>query len=105
MLQNGVSHRYVCVKEGTKGGYRTPVGGLLGWPRKYRAIRGYRSDTIAISRDMGPLRWSSGKKIYPKSLGPAFSLCRHVGIDAALVKAQFSFRMCNPNENKIEQKL
>ena len=34
--QEGVSH---------------PVGGLLGWLRKYRAIGG-----IALSRDMGPLR-------------------------------------------------
>ena len=30
MLQNGVSHWYVCVKEGTKGGYRTLLGDCWG---------------------------------------------------------------------------
>ena len=31
------------------------------------------------------------RKINPKSLGPAFSLCRRAGIDAALAKADFFF--------------
>ena len=39
-LQNGVSHRYVCVKLSTKGGYRTILGGVLTSLKKYRAIWG-----------------------------------------------------------------
>ena len=36
-------------------------------------------------------------KIDPKSLGPAFSLCRRAGTDAALVKAQFFFHRRTPH--------
>ena len=56
MLQNGVSHWYVCVKQGTKGGVSHPVGGIAGMAEKVSRDRGYRSETIALSRDMGPLR-------------------------------------------------
>ena len=45
MLQNVVSHRYACVNLSTK-------GGLAPW-----RDMGYRSDSIALSRDMGPLRF------------------------------------------------
>ena len=34
----------------------------------------------------------AASKKNPKGLGPTFSLCARAGIDAALVKAQFSFR-------------
>ena len=44
------------------------------------------------------------RKINPKSLGPAFSLCRHAGIDAALAKADFFFASVATIENRIEQK-
>ena len=44
------------------------------------------------------------RKINPKSLGPAFSLCRRAGIDAALAKADFFFASAPTIENKIEQK-
>ena len=57
MLQNGVSHRYTCVKVSTGGGgrYRTILGSCQP-PWKVLHDMGYRSDSIAISRDMGPLR-------------------------------------------------
>ena len=44
------------------------------------------------------------RKINSKSLGPACSLCRRAGIDAALVKAQFSFCRCTPHRksNRIK---
>ena len=45
------------------------------------------------------------RKINPKSLGPAFSLCRRAGIDAALVKADFFFAGVSTIENKIEQNI
>ena len=45
------------------------------------------------------------RKINPKSLGSAFSLCRRAGIDAALVKADFFFAGAPPIENKVEQKI
>ena len=45
------------------------------------------------------------RKINPKSLGPAFSLCRRAGIDAALAKADFFFAGAPIIENKIEQKI
>ena len=38
MLQNGASHRYVCVKQSTR--YPTLLGGLLSSPRRYRRTRG-----------------------------------------------------------------
>ena len=51
----GVSHRCVCVKLSAKGGVSHHFGGVLTSLKKYRGM-GYRSDSIAISRDMGPLR-------------------------------------------------
>ena len=53
-LKNGVSHRCACVKLSTNRGYRTILGDC--WPPlKVSRDTGYRSDSIAISRDMGPL--------------------------------------------------
>ena len=40
----------------------------------------------------------------PKGLGPAFSLCRRAGIDAALAKADFFFAGAPTIENRTEQK-
>ena len=45
------------------------------------------------------------RKINPKSLGPAVPLCRRVGIDAALAKADFFFAGAPTIGNKIEQKI
>ena len=54
-LQNGVSHRCACAKLSTKRGYCTILGEC--WPPwKILHDMGYHSDSIAISRDMGPLR-------------------------------------------------
>ena len=44
------------------------------------------------------------QKVNPKGLGPAFSLCRRAGIDAALGKADFFFTSAPTIENRIEQK-
>ena len=54
MLQNGVSHRCACVKLGTKGGI-APFWGNANFPLKVSRDMGYRSDSIAVSRDTGPL--------------------------------------------------
>ena len=54
MLQNGVSHRCACVILSTKGGYRTILGECQP-PCKVSRDMGYRSDSIAVSRDMRPL--------------------------------------------------
>ena len=63
----GVSHRYraICCKMGYRTGMsvqnEAPRGGIAscwgiaGMAEKVSRDRGYRSDTIAISRDMGPL--------------------------------------------------
>ena len=56
MLQNGVSHRSACVKLSTKGGVSHHFGEVLTSLKNYRSDMGYRSDSIAVSRDMGPLR-------------------------------------------------
>ena len=56
MLQNGVSHWYVCVKQGPRGGGIAPCWGIAGMADKVSRDREYRSDTIALSRDMEPLR-------------------------------------------------
>ena len=56
-LQNGVSHRCACVKLSRKGGGIAPLWGSAmptSLPKASRDM-GYRSDSIAISRDMGPL--------------------------------------------------
>ena len=55
-LQNGVSHRCACVKLSTKGGVSYHFGGVLTSLEKVSRDVGYRSDSTAISRDMGPLR-------------------------------------------------
>ena len=63
----GVSHRYraICCKMGYRTGMSVQNGaprggiascwGIAGMAEKVSRDRGYRSDTIAISRDMGPL--------------------------------------------------
>ena len=56
-LQNGVSHRCARVKLSTKGAYRTIFWGVLTSLKKISRGMGYRSDSIAISRDKGPLRF------------------------------------------------
>ena len=44
------------------------------------------------------------RKTNPKSLGPAFSLCRRAGIDASLAKPDFFYAGAPTIENKIERK-
>ena len=44
------------------------------------------------------------RKINPKTLGPAFSLCHRAGIDAAFAKVDFLFVGAPTIEKKIEQK-
>ena len=44
------------------------------------------------------------RKINPKGLGPAFSLCCRAGIDAALAKSDFFFAGAPTIENEIEPK-
>ena len=56
MLQNGISHRCACVKLSTKGWVSHHFGGVLASLKKVSSDMGYRSDSIAIWRDMGPLR-------------------------------------------------
>ena len=59
-----VSHRCACVKLSTQGGI-APFWGVLTSLKKVSRGMGYRSDSIAMSRDMGPL--SSAE---PQDLGP-----------------------------------
>ena len=49
-VQNGVSHRCVFVNEVPRG-----VSNYFGGALQVSRDMGYRSDSIAISRDMGPL--------------------------------------------------
>ena len=53
MLQNGVSHRCACVKLSAKGGVSHHCGGSAKFSEKVSRDMGYRSDSIAVSRDMG----------------------------------------------------
>ena len=46
----------------TKGGYRTILGSA-NLPENASREMGYRSDGVAISRDMGPLRLAKGGKV------------------------------------------
>ena len=54
-----VSQRCACVNLSTKRGVSHHFGGTATLPLKVSRARGYRSDSIAISRDMGPLPWGS----------------------------------------------
>ena len=54
-LQNGVSHRCACVKLNTQGGI-APLWEGANLPQKVSRDMEYRSDSIAVSRDMAPLR-------------------------------------------------
>ena len=56
MFQNGASHRCACVKVSTKGGGIAPFWGSANLAKKVSRDTGYRSDSVAKSRDMGPLR-------------------------------------------------
>ena len=56
MLQNGVSHRCACVEVSAKGGVSHHFGEVLTTLKKESRDTGYRGDSIAVSRDMGPLR-------------------------------------------------
>ena len=53
-VAKGVLHRCACVKLSAKGGVTHPFGQLY-LPEKASRDIGYRSDSIAISRDMGLL--------------------------------------------------
>ena len=55
MFQNGVSHRCACAKLRTQGGI-APFWGSANLHEKVPRYMGYHSDSIATSRDMGPLR-------------------------------------------------
>ena len=56
MLQNGVSHRWACVKLSTKGRVSHHVGEVPPSLTKYQAILGIAAiDGNIISRDAGPL--------------------------------------------------
>ena len=55
MLQNGVSHRCASLKLSIKGGYRT-IWASAKLSQKISRDMGYHSDSIAVSRDTGPLR-------------------------------------------------
>ena len=63
-LQNGVSHRCACVKLSTKGGGITPFWGAPNLPEKVSRDMGYRSDSIAMSRDMGAAKILNFKKFF-----------------------------------------
>ena len=60
-VAKGVSHRYAGVKQSAKRRYGTVAPfwgsvGFPGFPEKVSHDMGYRSDSIATSRDIGPLR-------------------------------------------------
>ena len=59
MLQNGVSQRCACVELCAKGGIAL-FWGAANLPETLSLHMGSRSDSIAISRDMGPLRLGLG---------------------------------------------
>ena len=54
MLQNGVSHRCACVRlSARREGVSHHFGGVSNLNEKVSRDMGYRSDSIAISCDMG----------------------------------------------------
>ena len=57
----GITQMCLC-ETNYHGGVSHQFGGALTSLKKYRAIWGIRSDSIAVSRDMGPLRSRSDRK-------------------------------------------
>ena len=55
--KNGVSRRYAFVKLSAKGEYRTIFRGVLTSLKKVSRDVGYRSDSIAVSRDIGATKF------------------------------------------------
>ena len=53
MVKTWVLHKSVCVNLVRRGGYPTSLGSAT-LPAKVSRDMGYRSDSIATSRDMGP---------------------------------------------------
>ena len=62
-VENSVSDLVACVKRSTKGWGIAPFWGAASLPEEVSRDMGYRSDSIAISHDMGPLiadrRWAN----------------------------------------------
>ena len=66
MLQMGYRQMRLCETNYLGGGVSHQFGELLTSLKKDHATMGYRSDSIALSRDMGPL--SSGRRPETDSL-------------------------------------
>ena len=64
----GIAQMCLCETSRAKGGYRMHFGGVLTLPEKVSRDMGYRSDSIAVSRDMGPLR-----SLETQPSGPSFT--------------------------------
>ena len=73
MLQNGVSQRCGLCETKYQGGVSHHFGGVGISLKKYRTIWGYRSDSIAVSRDVGRLSCESWLAFLILEPSPAIS--------------------------------
>ena len=93
-LQSGVSHRCACVKLSSKGGI-APFWGTTKLPQKVSRDMGYyRSDSIAISRDMEPLSLQGDRAIATLVL---FISCATVALQKGPVNLNFQTLPEDPN--------
>ena len=69
-FQNGVAHRCAFMKLSTRGGVIAPFWGSANLSGKVSRSMGYRSDSIAILRNMGPLSGWAGEEEEGKTEAP-----------------------------------
>ena len=73
-----------------QGGCIAPFGGAANFPEKVSRDMGYRSDSIAISHDMGPLSWKLAKIVLPSDFDNS-------GISCKVRPLNEIFRTLNPH--------
>ena len=76
VAQWGIAQMRLCETK-YQGGGIAPFWGSANLPEKVSRDMGYRSDSIAVSRDRGPLRLRQGTKKHRKGDQGSQSQCRH----------------------------
>ena len=84
----------LCETKCQGGGYRTILGRAQTCPEKVSRDMGYRSDSIAVSRDMGPL----SLRVRSNSLKRFLGHCGRQEMGRQMWRAQIYYFACSPEE-------
>ena len=66
----GIAQMCLCETKHQRGGVIAPFWGSANLPEKVSRGMGYRSDSVAISRDMGPLKSTGLAQLFCDELAP-----------------------------------